>query len=210
MMPTPENMKDRTASRESSIIYGFEHPVSGKIIKDAITNHSLEKHLHRIDVKKGDVVFVPAGTVHGIGGGILLAEIQENYNVTYRVYDYDRRDKYGNLRELHIDKAVDVMDMNASIGFNQKPRIVHFYPGCMREQICRCKYFDVERICTTEICTFSVLSTSFQVHICINGQCRVESDFNCLGLCKGDSIYLPAGLGTCKIYGTAEFLKIRC
>ena len=84
---------------------------------------TLDKHLQKVEVHKGDTYFVPAGTVHGIGKGILEAVIQESSNVTYRVYDYDRVDKNGKKRELHFDKAVQVMDMNVEPDGSQKPRI---------------------------------------------------------------------------------------
>lgn len=81
--------------------------------------------------------FVPAGTVHGIGKGILLAEVHESSNVTYRVYDYDRVYKNGKKRELHFDKAVQVMDMGIAPNIKQKKRLVKYYLGCSRELLCR-------------------------------------------------------------------------
>lgn len=83
------------ATDEASLIYGFEHPVTEELLRVAIDTGTLDKHLHRTSIKKGDLYFVPAGTVHGIGAGTLIAEIQESSNITYRVYDYDRVDKNG-------------------------------------------------------------------------------------------------------------------
>lgn len=70
----------------AELIFGFEHPVTKEILKEAVANGTLDKHLHKIKIQKGDVIYVPAGTVHGIGAGALIAEIQESSNVTYRVY----------------------------------------------------------------------------------------------------------------------------
>ena len=78
------------AEENASLIYGFRHKVTEQILKNAVKTDTLDKHLQKVKVHKGDVYYVPAGTVHGIGKGILLAEIQESSNVTYRVYDYDR------------------------------------------------------------------------------------------------------------------------
>ena len=97
-------------------------------------------------VHKGNVFYVPVGKVHGIGTGILLAEIQESSNVIYRVYDYYRVDKNGKKRKHHFDKAVQVMNMRIAPEVRQKLYMIKHYPGCSRELLCRCKYFEVERI----------------------------------------------------------------
>ena len=109
-----------------------ELPVLVKFI-DAKKDLSVQVHPDDAYAREHETYFVPAGTVHGIGKGILVAEIQESSNVTYRVYDYDRVDKNGKKRELHFDKAVQVMDMNVEPDVSQKPRIVKYYSGCSRE-----------------------------------------------------------------------------
>ena len=160
-----------------------------------------------------DTYFVPAGTVHGIGKGILVAEIQESSNVTYRVYDYDRVDKNGKKRELHFDKAVQVMDMNVEPDVSQKPRIVKYYSGCSRELLCRCKYFETERIQVTKGFAFSVMDTSFQVLMCLNGYGEVQTmdaEQKPMRFSKGETLFLPAGLGRCLVVGDAELIKVRC
>lgn len=197
----------------ASLVYGFQHRVTPAILKDAVATGTLDKHLQRIKVKKGDVFFVPAGTVHGIGSGILLAEIQESSNVTYRVYDYNRRDKDGKKRKLHFDKAVQVMEMNKAAEVQQKPRIIKYYPGCLRELLCRCKYFEVERIQVSEKFLFSVMSQSFQVLMCLDGDGQVEgkdTEIKPVRFIKGETLFLPAGSGRCMVTGNAAILKIRC
>ena len=104
------------ADEGASLIYGFQHEVTEEILRKAVETGTLDKHLQKVPVHKGDTYFVPAGTVHGIGKGILVAEIQESSNVTYRVYDYDRVDKNGKKRDLHFDKAVQVMNMKGGTG----------------------------------------------------------------------------------------------
>lgn len=111
------------AEEGAHLIYGFQHEVTEEILRKAVETGTLDKHLQKVEVHKGDTYFVPAGTVHGIGKGILVAEIQESSNVTYRVYDYNRVDKNGKKRELHFDKAVQVMDMSVAPDVSQKPRI---------------------------------------------------------------------------------------
>lgn len=193
------------------LIYGFEHPVTEAILRKAVEEGTLDKHLHKQYVKKGDVVFVPAGTVHGIGAGILVAEIQESSNVTYRVYDYNRVDKNGKKRELHFDKAVQVMNMDALTEKRDPSRMVQYEPGCAREILQRCKYFETARIHVQPICGFAVNDASFQVILCLEGHGTLQdADGNQASFVKGDCLFLPAGSGKCKIKGVTEVLKIRC
>lgn len=94
---------------DSRIIYGFRENITKGEFRRAVRDNTLLEKLNYVSVKKGDVFMINAGTVHSIGKGCLIAEIQQNSNLTYRVYDYERRDGDGNLRELHIEKALDVM-----------------------------------------------------------------------------------------------------
>ena len=112
------------AEESAHLIYGFQHEVTEEILRKAVETGTLDKHLQKVEVHKGDTYFVPAGTVHGIGKGILVAEIQESSNVTYRVYDYNRVDKNGKKRELHFDKAVQVMDMSVAPDVSQKKNLL--------------------------------------------------------------------------------------
>lgn len=199
------------ATEDASLIYGFEHPVTEDILRKAVETETLGKHLHKVKVHKGDLFYVPAGTVHGIGAGTLVAEIQENSNVTYRVYDYDRVDKNGNKRELHFDKAVKVMDMTVAPDVRQKARLVRYYPGCSREVLCRCKYFETERIQVSSVCEFTVLDTSFQVLLCLDGEGTAASpQGETVSFGKGDCLFIPADMGRCRLHGQMELLKVRC
>lgn len=197
----------------ASLIYGFRHKVTEEILRNAVKTGKLDKHLQKVQVHKGDVFYVPAGTVHGIGSGILIAEIQESSNVTYRVYDYDRIDKNGNKRELHLDKAVQVMNMDVTPDVKQKPRMVKYYPGCSNELICICKYFEVERIQVTKAFSFSVMDESFQVIMCLDGEGQIETmdeNLKPVRFSKGRTLFIPAGIGRCLIIGETTILKIRC
>lgn len=201
------------AAEGANLIYGFQHKVTQEILQKAVAAGTLDKHLQKIEVHKGDTFFVPAGTVHGIRAGVLIAEIQESSNVTYRVYDYDRVDKNGKKRELHFDKAVQVMEMNNNQTAKQKLRMVKYYPGCSRELLCRCKYFEAERIRVTKGFSFSVLASSFQIIMCLEGFGEVETadaEIKPIRFQKGETMFLPAGIGRCRILGEAEVLKVRC
>lgn len=201
------------AEEGASLIYGFQHKGTEEIFRKAVATGTLDKLLQKIEVHKGDVFFVPSGTVHGIGAGILIVEIQESSNVTYRVYDYDRIDKNGKKRELHFDKAVQVMNMDIVPDVSHKPRMVKYYLGCSRELLCRCKYFETERIQVTKGFSCSVLYSSFQVIMCLSGYGDIETanaEIKPMRFQKGEPMLLPAGMGRCYILGETEVLKIRC
>lgn len=199
------------AENDAEIIHGFSRDVSNDLLKAAMDNGCLEKYLNKIQVHQGDTFFTPAGTVHGIGAGCLIAEIQENSNITYRVYDYDRIDKDGKKRELHFEKAMSVLDMHGSTRYGQKSRLIHYYTGGSREIICRCQYFETELIKVTKGVSFTVTEESFQVLLFLNGRGGLEtSEYQKpLRLKKGDCVFLPAKLGRCFIIGECELLKIR-
>lgn len=201
------------ADEGASLIYGFRHKVTEEILRKAVETGTLDKHLQKIPVHKGDSFFVPAGTVHGIGKGILIAEIQESSNVTYRVYDYDRVDKNGKKRELHFDKAVCVMNRGIAPDARRKSRMIRYYPGCSRELLCRCQYFETERIQVTKGFAFSVMDTSFQVLMCLDGYGEVQTmdtEQKPVRFSKGETLFLPAGLGKCFVVGDTELIKVRC
>lgn len=201
------------AEEGSSLIYGFKHRVTEEILRKAVETGTLDRYLQKVEVHKGETYFVPSGTIHGIGAGILMAEIQESSNVTYRVYDYDRVDKNGKKRELHFDKAVQVMNMDVAPDVKQKPRMVRYYPGSSRELLCRCKYFETERIQVKKGFSFFVMNNSFQVLMCLDGYGQVETmdaEQKPMRFSKGETFFLPAGIGRCLVLGDASLLKIRC
>lgn len=201
------------ADEGASLIYGFRHEVTKETLQKALETGQLGRYLKKIPVHKGDTYFVPAGTVHGIGKGILLAEIQESSNVTYRVYDYDRVDKNGKKRELHFNKAVQVMDMKATHYISPKPRLVRYEGNCCRELLCRCKYFETERIQVRRDCAFSVMDASFQVLMCLNGHGKIQAldaRQQPMPFQKGETLFLPARLGRCLAVGDVELIKVRC
>lgn len=194
------------------LICGFAHDVTKEQLQEGIRTGQLAKHLQKVSVHKGDVFFIPPGTVHAIGEGTLIAEVQENSNVTYRVYDYDRVDRNGNKRELHFDRAVEVLNMKSGMDVRQKPRKVDYYPGCSREVLCRCQYFETEKVQVSMGFAFTVLENSFQVMLCLEGSGGIEADgmLRPVRFKKGDCFFIPAGAGRCHVLGKTELLKIRC
>ncbi len=203
------------AARNAKLIYGLKHDYDAQTVRNAISHGTLEKLLQKVPVKKDDLFFIEAGTIHAIGAGTLLAEIQENSNLTYRLYDYDRMDKHGHKRPLHIDQALAVANLSGSAEPKQPLRVLKYRQGAAYELLCRCKYFEVYRmIVNTErrqIVYYQSDDVSFRVLLCVGG-CGVisfENDKSDLKFYKGDCLFVPADSVKLSIHGQARFLDIR-
>lgn len=190
----------------SVLIYGFAHEMDERKVRDSIAGGELMTHLQSVPVHRGDVFFIRPGTIHAIGGGVLLAEIQESSNVTYRVYDYDRRDKDGRLRQLHVEKALQVLNYREEPAVRQKMRVMRYQPGAAREMLCRCKYFQVERLLLSAGWDFRVEENSFQALLALEGSLTVSG----LDVKKGDCVFIPAASGQVSVRGKGELLRIGC
>ena len=203
------------AAKDAKLIYGFHNDIDKETLRKSITDGTVEKYLQKVKVEKDDVFYIEAGTVHAIGAGALIAEIQENSNLTYRLYDYNRVDKNGKLRELHIDKALAVSNLKGSEKPKQPMRVLKYKRGCASEFLCRCKYFQVERqLINTERCKemaeFSTDSNSFQVFLCLNGCGTMFGENTMINFFKGDCIFVPADSIALKFHGRAQLLKVSC
>ncbi len=188
----------------SSLLYGFKRSITPEEFRERIEDNTLLEVTNSVSVKKGDVFFIKAGTLHAIGKGILIAEIQQNSNTTYRIYDYGRKDKYGNTRELHIDKACDVTNLNVSPEIlSPKPEILD---GYSKTFLGACDYFNSFVIDMNNTYTLNVDETSF-VHILVLEGCSdISSDFFKTSVKKGDSVFFPASSGTFLINGNCKFI----
>ena len=204
------------AYKDSKLTLGLSHNLTKTQILNSIKNKDIEKYLQRIPVKKSEVFFIKPGIIHAIGAGILLAEIQQNSNITYRLYDYDRIDRNGNKRELHIEKALEVSNLDSYNIPSQPMRVLKYSKGCASELLCRCKYFQVERLLinterTRILYESSSQKDSFEIYLCINGCGIIFYEPNhVIMFFKGDSVFVPANSVDFKIHGKAEFLKIYC
>lgn len=206
---------------------GIKQDSSKEEIRERIENNTITEILNKIEVHKGDCVMVKAGTIHAIGAGILICEIQQNSNCTYRMYDYDRRDKFGNRRELHISKAIDVVDVK-----KYKP----FVSGNSdvpegAELLVSCKYFECYKyvlgesvytddssdkdICNnddgnsdivvkpaTDRINISVDTMSFRSIIVIEGSGKITVGENEMDYRAGDSFFVTAGEKVVSVEGT--------
>lgn len=190
------------AEEGAELIYGFKHQISKEAFRTAIENNTLLDVLNRVKVHKGDLFFIEAGTVHAIGKGTLIAEIQQNSNSTYRVYDYGRLGKDGKPRELHIDKAVDVT-VTEPPKYGTKPQgETQPVSGGTKQLLTSCDLFTVYRYdCESRIELFAD-ENSFHHLLVING----SGSINGRAFKKGDSYFVPAGFGKYEMDGKAEIL----
>ncbi len=184
---------------DASLFYGFERPVTKEEYAAAIREGRLTEILHRVQVKPGDVFFIPAGTVHAIGAGILICEIQQNSNTTYRVYDYNRRDKDGNLRPLHVEKALEVSCTRPS------PALPVIEDG-VDALLASCEYFNVRRLRIPDTYTLTVTTDSFLSLVATNGEGRLVYEGGETSFTKGDSMFIPAQDGKITVVGCCELI----
>ena len=176
----------------ASVIYGLAHASSRGELKTAIQDHTVEALFQRVPVQAGDVVFVPAGTMHAIDAGTMLFEIQQKSDLTYRVYDYGRRDaKTGQPRELHVDKALDVTDFDPPARTTIPPLDL----SASRQLLIACELFALEGWTIDTAQTYATDPGTFEILTVIEGGISVRSSGDELLLRRGDSVVLPAALG---------------
>lgn len=187
---------------DAELIYGFKEKITSDEFKDAIENNTLLDKLNRVKVNKGDLFFIEAGTVHAIGKGALIAEIQQNSNCTYRVYDYGRVGKDGKPRELHIQKAIDVSKTEPP-KYDIKPQGEEkVISGGVSQLLTKCDLFTVNRYLVENEITLKTDDKSFNHILVIDGNGKVENE----NAKKGDSFFVPANYGEYKINGNIEIL----
>lgn len=201
------------ARRDAKLIYGLRRDCSKNEVRAAIEKGAVMKYLQKIPIHKGDLFFIPAGTIHAIGAGALVAEIQESSNLTYRMYDYDRVGKDGEKRELHIDKALDVANLHSSAEPKQPLRVLKYRQGVASELLTRCKYFEVYRMLVNterrQKVHYRADELSFRVLLCVNGCGTISYEEGTITFYKGDCIFVPADSYKLTIHGQAQFLDIR-
>ena len=188
----------------SYLYCGFLRETTAEEVRERIQNNTIEKIMQKVFVEPGDTYFIPAGTIHAIGAGIVIAEIQQNSDLTYRVYDFNRRGPDGNPRELHVEKALDVMNFMPATQCNKDAPIAKKAHGYTLSRIAHCDYFTVDKL---------DLDGSFELQmdgrylslLCTDGTGRIDCA-ETLAVNKGDSIFIPADNSRFSISGTGNFL----
>lgn len=189
------------AEQEAELIIGFTKDCSHDEYLDALDEGKVEDLLQKVPVKKGDVFFIPAGLVHAIGKGVVVAEIQQSSDITYRIYDYKRTDDQGNERELHTEQALDVISFEAS----KEPKTA--YTPLLNDvtPLVKCNYF------TTNMLRFNQNITrhyakidSFVSYMCLEGNFVIEFGGEKTIVNKGDTILIPASIDELSLIPDSE------
>ena len=187
----------------AELIYGFNRKISKELFSSSIADNSFLEYVNKVKVHKGDIFYIPSGTLHAIGGGILILEVQQNCNTTYRVFDYNRLEN-GKPRQLHVEKALDVTntDVPAAVPTPFSKKV-----GFSTETyLCKCDYFKMMSVDVRGTYELNVNEKSFVSVLVINGTGDIGSADERLSLKKGSSVFIPADAGKFTVSGELEIL----
>lgn len=190
----------------ATLLYGFKDTITKDEFAQRIADNTLLEVTNAVPVKKGDVFFIQAGTLHAIGKGILIAEIQQNSNTTYRIYDYGRVGKDGKPRELHVEKAKDVTDLCPAKAYPETP--VEQKDGYTSKLLSSCDYFTTYAVDVDSKAVLEADEKSFLSLLILDGECEITAD-DTVKAKKGDSIFVPAGTGKVIVDGKCKAILTR-
>ncbi len=191
------------AERDATIIWGFADEMTIEEVRRAIEEERLEPHLNVVPISAGDVIYNPAGTLHAIGAGTLLFEIQQSSDLTYRLYDYGRKDASGNTRELHVDKALDVLDLTPG----ERAKVKSEPLADSKTQLLRAEHFAAERWQVSGEQAEEVRETSLEILTAVEGRVALRAGEEELALDRGEAAVLPASLGAYTLSGDGVLLR---
>ncbi len=179
------------AEKDAYLIIGFKKNTTKKEYLAALEKGEVESLLQKVPVEAGDVFFIPAGLVHAIGKGVMIAEIQQSSDVTYRIFDFNRKDADGNERELHTDLALDVIDFKAS----KKPK-TEYVPKMNKEvELAKCEYFTTNLLQVNKSKHFHYgHMETFVVYMCLEGKVEISGGTSNVTVEKGDTVLIPASM----------------
>ena len=191
------------ADTDARIIVGFKKQSNATEYLENLKNKTLLSILDDVKVKSGDVFFLETGTVHAIGAGLVVAEIQQTSDITYRLYDFDTVDDKGNSRELHVDLALDAINYN-KIETHKK------YDSIQNQSnpIVDCPYFTTNFLPLKGIVSMNKTGNTFTVYMCVEGNFEIEYEGEKFQYKKGDTILIPAAMKTFSLNGEASILEI--
>lgn len=179
------------AETGAEVIWGFREPVDEAEVRAAVETGTLERYLRRVPVGPGDVIFNPAGTVHAIGAGLLIFEVQQSSDLTYRLYDYGRRGADGRTRELHLDKALAVADLEPG----ERPLVEPIGLGDGWQRLVASDHFVMDRRRLAGRLDLATRSSSLELLTVLGGRVVVEGGGETLDLERGAAVVIPAALG---------------
>lgn len=195
------------AEPDAELFFGLSRAASKEELAERIAQNTLTEVLRRVRVQPGDMVFVEPGTLHAIGAGIVIAEIQQNSNLTYRVFDYGRVGADGKTRPLHVQKALDVSKLELC-----SAPVVHAFDSTAENGADRvlasCPYFTVRSLCLHGQTPLTIGNESFLGLFCAQGACELVYGGQSYPLEMGSTYFLPAGLGGTLLRGDATLLTM--
>lgn len=191
------------ADDNARLIVGFKEKSSKEAYQKSIENKTIIDILDTKNVKKGDVFFLETGTVHAIGAGTVIAEIQQTSDITYRLYDFDRVDAQGNKRELHIDLALDAINYNVVEAQKDYSRVKN-----SSNEMVNCPYFTTNFIPLDGKIEVEKDKKSFTVYMCVEGNFEIENKGESYNYKTGETVLIPAEMALFEINGKASLLEI--
>ena len=191
------------ADESARLVVGFKKDSNQEEYLSHLENKNLVALLNESPVKKGDVFFLETGTIHAIGAGVVVAEIQQTSDVTYRIYDWDRVDANGNGRELHTELALDAINYNAT-----DSKIEYQEEANKSTLVVNCPYFITNIIALQDRFIWKRKKQAFTVFMCTNGQFEMVMNGEILRYRMGDTILIPACIENLTIKGKATLLEI--
>jgi len=191
----------------TEIVYGFAQKTSKELFQKAIETSSVEKYLNQIPIKTGDHICVPSGTMHAILDGSLIVEIQQNSNTTYRVYDWGRKDDKGNARQLHVDKAMDVINFDQVKPGLTESTIIKKTNQLTQEVLCSNQYFVTERITCLEEYVYKGIcdGSTMEIWGLISGRADIDEN----PVANIQFFVLPAKMGEFSIHAYPGAVLLR-
>ena len=187
---------------DAKLVCGIKKDIKQSDINDIIRNNKIKESINYINIKKGDIIYIPAGTVHAILSGALICEVQQNCDLTYRVYDWDRVDKNGNKRELHIDKAINVIDVSSKYCVKNIEKELSDIV-----EVLSTPYFKVKVIKVNNNIEIESDKDTFYAMNVLEGEGSIETNNKKYNIVKGDSFIIPATLGKFKINGNLKIIN---
>jgi mannose-6-phosphate isomerase len=177
------------AEKDANLIVGFNQPVSREQYVQSLENNTLLDYMNYEKVQSGDTFFINTGKIHAIGAGVLLAEIQQTSDVTYRVFDFNRRDKEGNLRELHTEMALDAIDFDQKDDF----KVLYEKNKDRINPMVACPYFNTNFLhLQNDLKQDTSHRDSFTIYMCVEGEARIANEHGETTIRKGETVLLPA------------------
>ena len=188
----------------AELLLGFNQEVNKAKYIEFLEKGELDKLLCKVPVSKDDAFFIPAGTIHAIGSGMLIAEIQQTSDITYRVFDFNRTDANGNPRELHTELALDAIEYAVRNDYD-----VTKIPVDNKDvELVSCQYFTTNTLKVNGSAEFDLVERdSFTIYMCLEGNVTISTDKGDETLSKGESILIPAIVSTISFEGNAQLLE---